>query len=162
MWINRRSCPGIHFDVCVSVHTCWTGGELHQWFKCDPVRRLQLLSSYRHWFWTHGQRWGCEKGFGKPLNTSLRLRLWPLEPTLSMRILPSARWNGAECCTERRSPVPRLDLTETVLSVGFNGRIICQGLESHQSGIVKRRRSTPRPRQYKEARAQTPPLSWEL
>lgn len=67
-----------------------------------------------------------------------------LEPTLTTRIITSARSTGAQDCVEPRSPVASRDLTEMVLSIRFSSRIICQGLESHQSEIVKRLRSTPR------------------
>lgn len=80
------------------------------------------------------------------LNASLWLKLGPLEPGLTKRVIRSVptHKNSARYCIQGHHPFPSQDLTEAVLSVRFSCSISCQGLESHQRGIVKRLRSTPR------------------
>lgn len=118
---------------------------LHSRRAASQARGLRLVplhSSDCHCFWIHGERWGVKGAFGtsspftRPFNSKC-------EPTLTMAVITSARSNGGQYCIQPCPPVPRQDLP-AVLSVRFSCGIISQGLESHQSEIVKRLRSTPR------------------
>ena len=77
----------------------------------------------------------------------LQLGPWPLGLSLTKRVIMSVWHTKQQIVWHSLNPIllfPVQICTEAVPSVRFSYSISCQGLESDQSGIVKRLRSTPR------------------